>query len=203
MKNTRKLKDAGVCLKQIRLGKIHAKDIGFPGLRNDGDGDLSRFIARWRLAANFTSVEINGFAAGALSGYAGIIKMVLAVNAAEQFARCQGIDVGHIVHLESTLKIEGHDIKWTQAMRRIFEMLETHLTGDSLRRRVSICLEKRSFDLWGFAFGVRHLFSHGILTAGANEADPGAVGSLCSKTANIILNSTELYFSSSVEKLQE
>jgi hypothetical protein len=202
MSKARKIKNSDLCLREISLGSSHAKDIGFPGVRNDGDGDLTRFIARWRLAANFTSVEICGFNAKTVSGYTGIIKLVLAVNAAEQFARCLGIDQGSLVHLESTLSFSKNNIKWSKNLARILEMLDAHLTGSNLKRRISNCLEKKIFDLWGFSFGIRHVFAHGILTAGANDADPATVGSLCSDVADLMLDSLEEYFSSAVESFQ-
>jgi hypothetical protein len=202
MSKARKLKKAETWLRLVKSGTIHAKDIGLPGARNDGDGDLSRFIARWRLAANFVSVGIDGYKEDAIKGYTGIIKLVLAVNAGEQFSACLGIQSSHMVHLESVLDLNIHPIKWTATVRRVFEMLDRHLEFNNLKRRISIAIEREHFDLLPFAFGVRHLFSHGIFTAGANDADARSVGSLCIKVADNILDSLEIAFSSSVAKIQ-
>jgi hypothetical protein len=199
-KHEKRLQGAAVGVRAIRLDKFSARELGFPGLRNDGDGDFTRFIARWRLAANFSAVEINGFSPKIVDGYAGILKLVLTVHAAEQFVRSLGKRKAPMGHLKKALGDSLPVIGWTKSADRLCQMLRSHLDGEDLKMRIEECLRDKKIDVFAVAFGVRHLFSHGVLTASANNADPATVGRLCRKLAGIILNSLEEHFSKAVEE---
>lgn len=203
MTKARRLNQLKTYQKYLKQGTFHAKDFGFPGVTNAGDGDLSRFSARWSLAVNFESIELCGYNKRTVKGYTEMIRLVLAVNAAEQLARCLGIQVGCIVHLESTLKSPETSLKWSRSLQRVLEILEIQLSGENLKRRISLGLREKNFDIWAFAFGVRHLFSHGVLTAGANDVDPVAFGDMCKFTSNFILESSEQYFAAIVRKFEK
>jgi hypothetical protein len=199
MKKTIELQRAVVALKGIRLRKFSAKELGFPGIKKDGDGDLTRFIARWRLAANFHSVGVSGFALRTVNGYAGILKLVLTVNAAEQFARARGKGKHPLKHLHDAVSAPLPIIPWSMSSRRLCEMLHLHLKPE-MRDKIQNCLQEERIDVLAVAFGVRHLFVHGVLTAGANDADPASIGTLCRKLSDVILNFLENQFSKAVEE---
>lgn len=195
---TKKLSCWNTFQKALVSGKT-AKTVGFLCK----DGDLSRFEARWRLAANLSGVVLDGYSAKTQRGYAGILKLVLAINAAEEYALAAGLVKG------TQNKIQWDKLsarigeckakpKASVAAKALFETLNKHLAGTALKSKISKMEADGLHDSLVIGQGVRHLFVHGILTAGANEASPESIGIWCEQMANAVLAALDQDFSRSI-----
>jgi len=151
-----------------------ARDIGFHSI----DGDVSRFLARYKVGWAFRGVELSGFTPTTTHTYSALLRLFLVWSAFESYCKVAGLTksggglshdrVRTFVETTSTLALppEGADC------RALREFLFEQTTNSTLRKRLLVDSEWHPYDL---CQALRHSFVHGPLTAHAGGTKPAGL----------------------------
>ncbi len=155
--------------KHISAGRS-ARDMGFHGK----DGDVSRFLARYRLAAAFRRGCFVGYSAATAAAYSSLLRLFLVWSAFEQFASVSGLKDGDkLKHDEIDVLFEWHrtdelgEATAWRGSKLFMEFLAGLTTSSKLAGQLRKSPSPRAVCL-----ALRHAFAHGPLTVNAGPRQP-------------------------------
>ena len=179
---------------RLRAG-ISAKQMGFV----TSDGDVSRFLARYRLAAAFERASFRGYPAPTSRAYSSLLRLFLAWSAFEQLALAIGLKTGGDLHHGDIDEFfERHRpplarMTSPEITLPLRQVLAKHLTSAKLINNVTTSPSPRSMCL---AF--RNAFVHGPLTVHAGSRKPKVLAQAADDWADWLLKVAADEFSTRV-----
>jgi len=150
-----------------------ARQIGFPAK----DGDVSRFLARFRAARNFRAAEFAEFTKSTADGYSALIGLLLAWGSFEQLARISGavkddkLDYRKIDEMFARSSKSLSDRSWNAA-RPFYGFLATLTSSKALCRALTAAADGGDLSPRELVLALRHSFAHGALTPHFGGSNP-------------------------------
>ncbi|APP04927.1 hypothetical protein NDJ15_00055 [Vibrio parahaemolyticus] len=160
-------------------------------------GDAYRFGARYSLAADLSTVAINGRTQNTSDGYAQLMKTVMAWGVVESYFSLHNIKIGHPsqrnLHLVPTydvVKLTALKSKLNnQQCFKFFTELKLHV-NNSHQSAISDYLANPlgSYDVSYLFSAIRHVFAHGILTPHTGKVAPRVTVRICKALVEFFLD---------------
>jgi len=176
-----------------------ARAIGFRAR----DGDVSRFIARYRLAASYRCSTFDGLSSATVNAYSAMIGLLLAWSAFEQlalicgFTNSRGLDYRSIDALFDASADELTESAWKDIRPFL-----GFLAGLTNRRTMRTVLEHAAaggrLTPRQITVALRNAFAHGALTAHFGGATPRGVVRACQALSEHLLRIQAAHFTSVV-----
>ena len=153
----------------------NAGSLGFHG----SDGDVSRFIARYRLAESFEEARFVGYGEDTGVAYSDMLGFFLTWGAFEAYCRVMGMtkpNASVLDHSAIQPVFKTHELKGPlgpKARERLVEFLAKHVSD----RRLATELKEATgeSEVYAICRAMRHLFVHGTLTVHAGGTTPSTV----------------------------
>lgn len=153
-----------------------AESLGFSA----NAGDVSRFLARFRLAAEYQGAVFSSYSPLTERGYSALIGLFLAWSSFEQFAKIIGLlknqrvdgNAVDIIFAESGVGIED---RRRTSIGPVLGHLAALISPGSLQRQLIAASQGASLKPRHLVKGLRNAFTHGSLTA---HSLGGRIGSL-------------------------
>lgn len=167
-----------------------ANDSIFPLQYKGSKFDFYRFCNRYRMAARFKGINLDGFGDETEAGYSALTHVFLTWSVFERYSYLVGdpppyrqlfsripkmelaILADHIVRHDPEHRL--YDFLHEQSLDQNREQLEKYRAGD--RKAVVF-----------FAAAIRHIYVHGHLTASPNKCEAADVASICGALTTFIL----------------
>ena len=152
--------------------------------------DFYRFANRYRMAARFQSIELEGFTDETTAGYSALTRVFLTWSVFERYAHLADAPppYGNLLSLVPRMdlakladEIERHD-----ADHRLFDFLHEQ----SLEQNRHFLDRYRGGDRRGVVFyaaAIRHIYVHGHLTAHPNRCNADDVVVICNALSDFII----------------
>ncbi len=168
-----------------------ADDSVFPLGYKGSKFDFYRFANRYRMAARFQGLSLEGFEEETEAGYSALTRVFLTWSVFERYSELVGDPspykqllslVPRISFAELADHIERHDPE-----RRLFDFLYEQ----SLEQNRHFLDRYRNGDRRGVVFyaaAIRHIYVHGHLTAHPNRCEAASVQAICHRLADFILS---------------
>lgn len=187
---------------QSQLAAHHtARDLGFPCK----DGDVSRFLARYRLADSFRGVTLDRYAAGTVAAYSSLLRLFLAWSAFEQFAVVIGLRTrATLEHDRIDALLARHPspratVALRSTGRTFLEYMTTFVDSPSLKARI-LGRNQDPPSAGSVARGLRHTFAHGPLTVHGGGKRPKRLSALANALADWLLDVMRVEFEERVSR---
>jgi hypothetical protein len=187
--------------RQLESGRT-ARQMGFAGK----DGDVSRFLARHRVAACYRSSNFDGIAPRTARAYSSLIRLFLAWSAFEQLALATGLKpnrrldyrrIDHLFEGQSSAGV-GTDVL-PPAMRPALAFLARVLDDEGLKTSlIHASSGKPGLTRRQLVVALRHAFAHGLLTAHFGGVRPTTLAKACDALSEWLLETQVRYFASVV-----
>lgn len=160
-------------------------------------GDAYRFGARFSLAADLSTVTVNGRTKNTSDGYAQLMKTVMAWGVVESYFELHNIKIGHPIERNNHLVPHYDPVKLTtlkdklnnQQCFKFFSELKLHVNashqsaiGDYLANPLG------SYDVSYLFSAIRHVFAHGILTPHTGKVTPRVTVKTCKSLIEFFLD---------------
>ncbi len=165
-------------------------------------GDINRLNSRYRLAKSFQSIQLESYAKDTVDGYSALFHVFLCYSAFEQFMSCCGLTIDGMASClnkydengfqASIRTIEKHDI--------FLKDVSKYLDGKAVRLQFKAFLSGETCNVLYLAAGIRHIFSHGILTPNAGTGYTLPAQNVCRALTDFVFRVTEGEFAT---RLQE
>jgi hypothetical protein len=167
--------------------------------------EINRWAARYRAAASFESVTLADYQSPqTVKGYSALIRATLVWSAFERYLPIVGLDQESCADL-----LKDHDPAALSAAvlnddkdGRLFKYVRQRVTNPKLGRHLDAYLKGDPFNVSYLLSGLRHIFGHGHLTPGSNDAEPLNTVSICNRLSDFHLNVMDADFSKRVEEFE-
>ncbi len=170
-------------------------DFNFPDTTTIGQ--VNRFRARYSLVSDLSSITIDNCNPDTSDGYAELMKIVMAWGTIESFFKLKGINVNHDSartnylkplydpSLETKLRTELNNPQYI----KFFTVVCHGCTNSNHASEINsyILNPAGSYEISYLISGVRHVFTHGILTPHSGSVKPVRVKEICSKLITFFL----------------
>lgn len=185
----------GQLMEALRDGRPPS-DFGLKGSR----GDIVRFGSRFRLAAAFRGLELDGYNTSTTGGYAALMRVFLCWSAFEQLMTILGL---RQKDLDAFLAPYAPDriakvVKRTDKKEAFFQFVRSKVD----KRHAKALDDYFQHNLTNVTFlasAIRHIFVHGFLTPHSNDVKPGNVESVCSVVSEFLLDVMSRAFAERVD----
>jgi len=142
-----------------------------------GDGQVSRFLARYRLAAEYRTAVFHRYNERTARSYSALIGLFLAYSAFEQCAVVGGLAPnGHLSaeRVDSLFSANGvlEGATAHRSLRPACAILATLVTRSSLRTALEAAAEGGPLVPRQLMSALRHTFAHGMLSANIGDLSP-------------------------------
>jgi hypothetical protein len=184
--------------KQLAQGRS-ARDLGF----HAKDGDVSRYLARFRIAGSYRSALFDDVSKPTADAYSALIGLLLAWSAFEQLARICGfirgnnLDYAKIDGLFAEYSASLVNDDWA-AVRPAYAFLATFTTAAALSSALQGASGGAPLRPRQLIVALRNAFAHGQLTAHFGGAAPRAVAKACRSLSAHLLTVQASHFASVV-----
>lgn len=188
--------------KRLREGG-RARDFGFLG----SDGDVSRFMARFRLAASYRGLRLHGYSKLTRDTYSALLHLFLAWSAFEQYAAVVGLKKARNLNHEAIDTLfarhgfSGERLAGSQQLRQFFAYVAAFVDNKSLNAHISQYVASGEPEPRVLCLALRHAFAHGPLTANAGPRKPRHVTAAARLLAGWLLDVMRSDFSDRIESL--
>lgn len=197
-----KLAGAAVFQRYIRAGG-NATDFGFTGRL----GDVSRFMARYRLAISYQGVRLHGYSKDTSAAYSSLLHLFLAWSAFEQYGVITGLSKKGTLHHEDVDRIfwdagigsELTDLLDSKPVREFFAFVATTLDSKKLVESLAKYVAGGPVQPRVLLTALRHSFAHGPLTANAGPRAPRKVAAAATALATWVLNFMQCDFAGRID----
>ncbi len=135
---------------------------------------INRFVARYRLAKSFKSIEFEGYKDVTVSAYNTIFQLFLSYSALDILFK--GIKQNkHIAKYKKTIyaiKVKDADLADRLKKNKAFmKMLTDNILDETTKIELNrFCVEPTKINMMGIARGCRHLTAHGEMSAAGSTA---------------------------------
>ncbi|ATG01263.1 hypothetical protein [Lelliottia amnigena] len=166
-------------------------------------GDVSRFAARYALAKDFKNISVDNSTADTTLGYEALMKALLAWSVSEAYYKLLSVNVGkykyltftnsEITKIKSSLNATGSDLN------TFFNFVKVRCEK-KLRRSINKFLAGGDCEPLVLLATVRHVFSHGDLSANVEGVKPKSVNTIVEVLKNTILEKIDAEFTLLVKR---
>jgi hypothetical protein len=180
----------------LAAGKTLAS-LGFHG----SEGDVQRFIARYRLARSFRGLLLDDYGQATIDGYAAIFRLFLAWSAFERLLEIIGVEQKQAHVLFDAHNVAGLCDRIAQSDNRksFYSFIRDH-TRTAVQAEIDQFLSGNVVDSVYLAAAIRHVFAHGKLSPHANRTIPRKVVRICDDIADFLLRAMDEEFSRRVRQ---
>jgi hypothetical protein len=152
-------------------------------------GDVNRFAARFRAAASFRGIRLDGYTPATEAGYSALCRVLFTWSAFESFLTITGLDqrtAGPLLNgYGATATIEA--VRTADAQNRFYGFIRARV-NPTHQAELDNYFNNDPCNVGYLASAIRHLFAHGWLTPNANQVDPTAVETVCAAVCDFLLN---------------
>ena len=152
------------------------------------NGDVNRFAARFRAAACYRGVNLEGYSAATAGGYSALCRVLFTWSAFESFLGICGLDQ---VTAAPILDARGAGAVIAKIRRAdtgsLFYRFIYDRVNTAHKRELENFFNNDPFNAAYLASAIRHLFAHGSLTPNANQVDPDTVTTVCNALCEFLL----------------
>lgn len=163
--------------------------------------EINRFAARFRLAASFTGVTLDGYSAETQQGYSALMKVVLCWSAIEAFMKIMGLDrkaLGRMAAAHGVADIATR-VAEADSERKFYQFIRAHTTNKLHQRELDLHLSGKTHDVLYLASSIRHIFVHGDLTPNAAGTNPAKTTLICRLLSELCIAIMDHEFSAKIQ----
>lgn len=164
---------------------VGAGQFGFVG----NNGDVNRFAARFRAAACYRGVTLEGYSTATAAGYSALCRVLFTWSAFESFLHICGLDqrsAGPILDGYGATAVVG-EIRRADVGHVFYSFIYDRVNATH-QRELDNFFNDDPFNAGYLASAIRHIFAHGWLTPNANQVDPDVVTTVCNTLCDFLLN---------------
>ena len=154
---------------------------------------LNRFYARYRLAANFESVNAHGYSENALRGYSAGLRLMVAYSACEMLGDAIGSNVISWEIQDAPLAAALRNV-----MRRPSENTQVLFAQKGLRENLQLFMDGDN-NIRIPATALRVMVAHGSFTPTGTESLTKTSASALQRLSDVLLNECELRFKETLQ----
>lgn len=183
--------------------KQYDRDVFYVGAGQFGfaadNGDVNRFAARFRAAACYRGVNLEGYSAATASGYSALCRVLFTWSAFESFLHICGLDqrtVGPTLDARGALVVIA-DIRRADRGNVFYRFIYDRVNATH-KRELDSFFNDDPCNAGYLASAIRHIFAHGWLTPNANQVDPDAVTTVCSTLCDFLIDVMDQEFGNRV-----
>jgi len=176
------------------------------GFACEKPGTINRLSARMGLAKSFRGIQLEGYKERTVRGYNALFRVFLTHSALECFCDVYGYStkwpkMGE--HLAPVIAPYGPALvmrifRENDRDAKFYTFLQEHLTAKTLRKNLKDCKEGRSENVITVSAAIRHVFAHGVLTANANDMNPGAAHEIGTALADFLFSVMDAEFTKTI-----
>lgn len=163
------------------------------------NGDVNRFAARFRAAACYRGVNLEGYSAATASGYSALCRVLFTWSAFESFLHICGLDqrtAAPILDVRGALAVIA-EIRRTDTDSLFYRFIYDRVNAPH-KRELDNFFNNDPFNAAYLASAIRHLFAHGSLTPNANQVNPDTVTTVCDVLCEFLLTVMDQEFGNRV-----
>lgn len=152
------------------------------------NGDVNRFGARFRAAAKFQGVLLDGYAPSTVSGYSSLCRVMFAWSAFESFmsiCRLEQRTIGSLLDLHGALAVAG-EVRAADTGDAFYRFIHERVNA-AHRTELENYFRQDPCNVAYLASAIRHIFAHGSLTPNANQVEPSTVVAVCDKLSEFLV----------------
>ncbi|HPD58092.1 MAG TPA: hypothetical protein PKW17_12680 [Smithellaceae bacterium] len=174
-----------------------APSMGFHG----SNGDVSRFVARFRVAKSFEGILLNDYTMDTVKGYSALFRVFLVWSAFERLMALIGKTSYTILpSLRAYAPAQNLQIMRKHDRQGIFLSFLIQHVNKKLKKELLAIQSGNSNNITFVAAAVRHIFAHGHLSAHADGSHPKDVDAICSILFKFHITVMDHEFSKMVKK---
>lgn len=163
------------------------------------NGDVNRFAARFRAAACYRGVNLQGYSAATAGGYSALCRVLFTWSAFESFLHICGFDqrtVGPTLDARGALGAIA-DIRRADPGHVFYRFIYDRVNATH-KRELDNFFNDDPCNAGYLASAIRHIFAHGWLTPNANQVDPDTVATVCDTLCNFLIGVMDREFGNRV-----
>jgi hypothetical protein len=163
------------------------------------NGDVNRFGARFRAAAKFQGVLLEGYAQSTVSGYSSLCRVLFIWSAFESFMSICNLEqrtVGPLLDGYGALAV-ADEIRATDAGNAFYRFIQERVNA-AHRTELENYFNQDPCNVAYLASAIRHIFAHGSLTPNANQVEPPTVVAVCNRLCDFLLSVMDREFGNKV-----
>lgn len=162
--------------------------------------EINRFAARFRVAAAFNGVNLEGYTPETQQGYSALMKVFLCWSAFEAFMRIMGFDrrtAGRVAETHGAADVAIRVAK-VDSEKKFYEFIRAR-ANKAHQKELDRYLCGESHDVLYLASSIRHIFVHGDLTPNASGTNPAQTNLICSLLSDLCIEIMDDEFSSKIQ----
>jgi hypothetical protein len=159
------------------------------------NGDVNRFAARFRAAACYRGVNLEGYSAATAAGYSALCRVLFTWSAFESFMHICGLDqrtAGPILDGYGATEVVAN-IRRADADQVFYRFIYDRVNA-AHQRELNNFFNDDAFNVGYLASAIRHIFAHGWLTPNANQVDPDVTTTVCESVCEFLLGAMDQEF---------
>lgn len=163
------------------------------------NGDVNRFGARFRAAACYRGVNLEGYSPATTGGYSALCRVLFTWSAFESFMHICGLDqrtAGPILDARGATAIIA-EVRRADAGSVFYRFIYDRVNA-AHQRELDNFFNDDPFNAGYLASAIRHLFAHGWLTPNANQVAPDTVVTVCNTLCDFLIDVMDQEFGSRV-----
>jgi len=155
---------------------------------NSGTADVNRFSARFRAAASYRGVILEGYSDATAQGYSALCRTLFVWSAFESFLKitnqAQG-DMGPCFERHGGAEI-AEALKRADPGNLFYTFIHERVNATH-QRELANYFNADPCNIGYLASAIRHIFAHGWLTPNANQGDPLVAVSICNQLCDFLI----------------
>lgn len=167
--------------------------------------EINRWVARYRAAASFERAELVQYQSqDTVEAYSALIRAILVWSAFERFLPIVGLTQSTSAELLDKYDAQEliREIQGIDEDARLFQYIQSKVTNRTLAEELDKYFQNAPFNASYLLSAIRHIFGHGHLTPGANEANAAATSAICNRLSEFHLEIMNAEFADHVEEFK-
>src|SRR5690606_25883019 len=151
-------------------------------------GDVNRFAARFRAAACYRGITLEGYSAATTSGYSALCRVLFTWSAFESFMKICGIDqrtAAPMLDAHGAISVMA-DIRRADTDSVFYRFIYDRVNATH-KRELDCFFNDDPCNAGYLASAIRHIFAHGWLTPNVNQIGPDAVTTVCNTLCDFLI----------------
>jgi hypothetical protein len=189
--------------KFCKIEKIHGGFTCYNFKAGTTIGDLNRFAARYALAKDFNGIIINNSTQDTMLGYEALMRSLFVWSVSEAYHNILPtgtpgkyeyltFDAADKLNLRTSLNAVSSDLN-------VFFGFISLRVNSQLAPSVKAFLAGNDFNPMKLLASIRHVFSHGDLSANVKGVNPNSINYITKILKNTILDKIDIHFTSLVQ----
>ena len=166
--------------------------------------EVNRFRARFRAAAAFRGIDLEGFSDETREGYSAFCRVLFVYSAFESFLAIIGMkpwNAGPILDKHGAVGVL--ESLWSQDSDHTFYGFLHEKANGQIKLELEHFAQANPCNVALVAGAIRHIFAHGHLTPNAAGGSPKRAAKICNTVADFLLKFMSQEFSELVKRAQQ